>query len=155
EQFLPLYGELARLAATALKPDGILAVMAGQSYLPRIFRDMVRHLEYRWMCAYYLPQLATKIWPRKIHSRWKPVLLFTRPGAEPKWVRDTFTVESVNDAHKALHDWEQSLTGMTALVEALSEPGNVVCDPFVGAGTTAVAAVRLGRRFIGCHMDET
>jgi DNA modification methylase len=29
----------------------------------------------------------------------------------------------------------------------------VVCDPFVGAGSTAFAAAGLGRRFVGCDID--
>ena len=33
-----------------------------------------------------------------------------------------------------------------------SSPGDVVFDPFVGSGTTAVVAKRLGRRFLGCDI---
>lgn len=35
------------------------------------------------------------------------------------------------------------------LVKYLSFPGDVVCDPFSGSGTTALAAHRLGRDFVG------
>lgn len=34
-------------------------------------------------------------------------------------------------------------------VRCFCPPGGLVCDPFVGSGTSAVAAVRHGRRFIG------
>ena len=33
-----------------------------------------------------------------------------------------------------------------------SRPGDVVLDPFVGSGTTALVAGRLGRRFLGCEL---
>lgn len=39
------------------------------------------------------------------------------------------------------------------LVRCASAPGDVVLDPFMGSGTTAVAAVRLGRTAEGCDSD--
>ena len=44
---------------------------------------------------------------------------------------------------------------MSALVRDYSRPGDLVCDPCCGAGTTGVAARMLGRRFIGCDIDRT
>lgn len=40
------------------------------------------------------------------------------------------------------------------LITALSEPGDLVVDAFVGSGTTAVAAQKLGRRWIGCDINK-
>ena len=34
------------------------------------------------------------------------------------------------------------------MIAATTDPGALVIDPFVGSGTTAVAAERLGRRFV-------
>lgn len=41
------------------------------------------------------------------------------------------------------------------IIMASSNPGEVVLDPFVGSGTTAVAAKRLGRRYIGIDLSPT
>ena len=43
---------------------------------------------------------------------------------------------------------------MMELVALYTRPGEIVCDPFMGSGTTGVAALRLGRRFIGIEKDE-
>ena len=38
---------------------------------------------------------------------------------------------------------------MSAIVRDYSRPGDLVCDPFCGSGTTAIAALQEGRRFVG------
>jgi site-specific DNA-methyltransferase (adenine-specific) len=40
------------------------------------------------------------------------------------------------------------------LILASSRPGDLVLDPFLGSGTTAVVARKLGRRFVGIEMDS-
>jgi adenine-specific DNA-methyltransferase len=52
------------------------------------------------------------------------------------------------------HPTEKPLTTMMLLVDAFSNPGEIVLDPFVGSGTTAVAAKRLGRRYIGIDIES-
>jgi modification methylase len=39
------------------------------------------------------------------------------------------------------------------LIEASCPPGGIVLDPFLGMGTTAVEAHRLGRHYIGCDIS--
>ena len=40
------------------------------------------------------------------------------------------------------------------LIRAASSPGNIVLDCFVGSGTTAAVAQRLGRRWIACDINK-
>ena len=52
-----------------------------------------------------------------------------------------------------LHPTQKPLAFMCDLVVKHSNPGDLVIDPFLGAGTTAVAAAMHGRRFAGCDKD--
>ncbi len=37
----------------------------------------------------------------------------------------------------------------------ISPPAGTVCDPFTGSGTMALAAIKLGRKFVGIERDES
>ena len=52
------------------------------------------------------------------------------------------------------HPTQKSLALFKALIEKHSNSGDVILDPFLGAGTTAVAAKELKRNFVGCEIDE-
>lgn len=43
---------------------------------------------------------------------------------------------------------------MEAIVRDYSDPGDTICDPYAGGGATGVAAIRLGRKFIGCECNR-
>lgn len=51
------------------------------------------------------------------------------------------------------HPTEKPLDLMAKIVVNASEPGAVVVDPFMGTGTTAVAALRHGRKFVGIEHE--
>ena len=55
---------------------------------------------------------------------------------------------------KRYHPTQKPLALMIDLIEKHSRQGQLVIDPFCGSGTTAVAAVRAGRRFAGCDTDS-
>jgi site-specific DNA-methyltransferase (adenine-specific) len=40
------------------------------------------------------------------------------------------------------------------IVSALSDPGDLVLDPYAGSGTTLAVAARLGRNFVGCDASD-
>ena len=44
---------------------------------------------------------------------------------------------------------------MVKLVERITNPGDLILDPFMGSGTTGVACVQTGRNFIGIEIDPT
>ena len=52
------------------------------------------------------------------------------------------------------HPTQKSLPLFEELIIKHSKEGDVVLDCFLGSGTTAVAAKKTNRRFVGCEMDE-
>ena len=52
------------------------------------------------------------------------------------------------------HPAEKPLDLMVWLIEHSTRPGELVVDLFTGSGTTGVACVQTGRRFIGIEIDE-
>lgn len=51
------------------------------------------------------------------------------------------------------HPTEKPIKLMEILIRNSSNKGDLVCDPFVGIGTTALASKKLRRNFIGCDID--
>jgi hypothetical protein len=152
-EYLPVYGQLAETAARVLKPGGSCFAMIGQSYLPTIVAAMSRHLAYNWTLAYLTPGgQAVQLWERGVNTFWKPVLWFVKGEHEGKWLGDVARSD-VNDNDKRFHHWGQSESGMLDLVQRVSEPGETILDPFCGGCATGVAAVALGRLFIGSDID--
>ena len=53
------------------------------------------------------------------------------------------------------HPTQKPLALMAWVIQNYTPQGATVFDPFMGSGTTGVACVRTGRRFIGCEIDPT
>jgi site-specific DNA-methyltransferase (adenine-specific) len=60
----------------------------------------------------------------------------------------------VNFQRQGEHPTEKPLPLMSDLVSDYTQPGELICDPFLGSGATGVAAVRAGRCFVGIEKDE-
>src|SRR5690242_16485495 len=55
---------------------------------------------------------------------------------------------------KQLHPCPKPVEEMEFLIEALTNPGDIILDCFTGAGSTLVAAQQLGRPWIGCDLSR-
>ena len=52
------------------------------------------------------------------------------------------------------HPTEKPVTSLQPLIESFTLPGAIVLDPFAGSGSTCVAALQAGRRYIGIELLE-
>lgn len=156
EEHLECFRWLADCAAKWLKPGGTLAVMSGQAHLPKVIDRLCLNdaLSYRWTMAYLTPGgQAVQIFPRKVNTFWKPIILMQKGNIDGDWIGDV-SKSDPNDNDKRFHHWGQSESGIADLINRLSLPGQVICDPFLGGGTTGLVSVQMNRVFIGCDIDE-
>jgi site-specific DNA-methyltransferase (adenine-specific) len=79
----------------------------------------------------------------------RPRATFTEFCKSPIWRGPTTEVDTTGDHQTPKPEWL-----MRRLVQASSNPGDMVLDPFMGSGTTLRAAADLGRRAIGIEINE-
>jgi site-specific DNA-methyltransferase (adenine-specific) len=153
-EYIPLYSCLSGMANAILKPGGSLIVMCGQSYLPEVMAELAKHMKYHWCLSYLTPGgQSPQLFQKRTNTFWKPVLWFVKGEYKGEFVGDVLK-SPPNDNDKAHHYWGQSLGGFTDIVERFTLPGQTILDPFLGGGTTGVAAVTMGRKFIGTDIDQ-
>jgi len=58
-----------------------------------------------------------------------------------------------NRARTPYHPTQKPISVMNWLIEPVTNPGDLILDPFMGSGTTGVACAQLGRKFIGIEID--
>ena len=62
--------------------------------------------------------------------------------------------EGRTTAYKNNHPTVKPIKLMTYLINLVTPPGGAVLDPFMGSGSTGVAAIQDGYTFFGCEMDK-
>jgi site-specific DNA-methyltransferase (adenine-specific) len=73
----------------------------------------------------------------------------------PKLIRRCDDVLHGKDRQNSQHPHEKPRDLLRQLIEATTEPGNVVVDPFCGTGNVLLEAYSLGRDFFGIELDDT
>ena len=150
---LLLYKELGNMAFRVLKEGGSLLTIGGHYALPQIFDYMKDSgLTYRWVFAVIHSGASTRMHGQQVFVTWKPLLWFVK-GSKLRthdFVRDS--VES-HPPDKSLQEWAQSPVEAEYYIKYLTVPNQVVLDPFLGSGTTGIAAINLKRQFIGIEID--
>lgn len=110
-------------------------------------RSLIWDKQNKIMGAFYMSQFEYILMFRKGEGRY-----INNPGTSD-------IISIVNKKSKGadganLHDTEKPVDLMKVLIENSSNEGDVVLDPFMGIGSTGVAAVQLNRQFIGCEIDK-
>ena len=72
-------------------------------------------------------------------------------------VPDTWIEKPPSNGEKAhgKHPTQKPVALLERIILASTEPKALILDPFMGSGTTGVAALKHGRRFVGIELEST
>lgn len=114
-------------------------------------------MKYKRACAWVKPDSTPQLngqcpaqgyecfvcaWAGEGHSKWNS-------GGK----RGVYTHCVNNPERHGGHPTEKPRRLMAEIVADFTSPGQTILDPFMGSGTTGVAAVQLGRHFIGIELN--
>lgn len=148
----PLVG-LAGLAASyrLLKPDAIAFVFCGAQHLALTEHFISRYTRFsikEVLCW----NKGSAGFGYTFRRSFENILVLTKGNPTFK-IKGMPTVLNYGRTLKREHPHAKPLPLLQHLIEAATEPGDTVLDPFAGSGSTLVAAKSLGRRFVGVEID--
>ncbi len=148
----PLFGLLAlRLCYRLLKRNSTAYFFVGVKHLPLIDEYITRYTRYRVRDVVVWDKVAIGLGYgfRKQHE----MILVLEKGS-PRYrdlgMGNVLQVKRINTED---HPHKKPVELLQKLILQSSDWGDVVLDPFLGSGTTAVAAKLLGRRCIGIEKE--
>ena len=151
-EFIECWTKLSRFAKRVLKPNGFCIAYSGQMYLPEVMNRMNEHLDYYWtFCLQHVgdTQIVNGV---NIICKWKPILVFQNGKKKNNKTIPDFVISGVKE--KGDHDWQQSKSGISYIVEMFTDPEEIICEPFAGSGTTIIVAKELNRNIVAAEIDE-
>lgn len=148
-----LFAGLGKFAADKLSEGGSLVCYIGHIQIQEAMSALSAHLRLWWVCACVHGGPYALMREYGIRVGWKPMLWFVKGTRhdKSKIILDTVT----GPLEKQHHDWQQSECEAAHWIDGLTTPDGIVCDPFIGGGTTAAAAKALGRKWVGFEIDPS
>jgi site-specific DNA-methyltransferase (adenine-specific) len=156
-KYLPLWSDLGKYSAQWLIPGGSLVAYCGQSILPDALERLSRHLRYWWTIC-LLHEHGTAMIPGKnVSSGWKPMVWFVQDNRRGRFmvadrVKGSPPRKTIPTGDADADDWAQGVSELEGIISGLTDPGDLIVDPFAGSGSVGIAALRFGRRFIGADL---
>lgn len=96
----------------------------------------------------YVQDMEFAIWGVVKNSKW----VFNNKSS--KYVRSLYETALVSGKEKTIHPTQKSLKLMSDIIKLHTNENDLILDPFMGSGTTGVAAIMNLRRFIGIEIDK-
>jgi site-specific DNA-methyltransferase (adenine-specific) len=145
-----------------LRPGGIMIAFYEREHLHELIEEARRHGGVlrdigAWHKTNPVPQVRKVKWASALEL----FVIMTKAGARHtfNWQygyhHNVIVAPICAGRERTSHPTQKPLAVILPMIRYWSNPGDLVLDPFAGAGTTAVAAKRLGRRYIAIEIDPS
>jgi len=134
------------------------------------FDESLYGYEFQQLLVWHYPNNKKPQSRMGFKQTWEPIFFYRRINSQKKISLDTrnwggglhdfdchvaaVPQSNFNDADAKVHPAQKPVSVMRWLIAATTTPGELVVDPFMGSGTTGIAASQLGRRFHGIEIDS-
>lgn len=154
----PPYGVLSESGSAATRrsggnqDNGVMAWDIAPDFMPQILEMAPKQMIWGGCHLELAPTFGYLIWDKQIDG-----LNFGE--VEYCWTNQKFTprifrYRAVGVDGGKVHPTQKPAALMVWCINRIGNPETIL-DPFMGSGTTGVAAMRLGRKFIGIEINET
>lgn len=100
-------------------------------------------------CPFYMSQFEYILFFRKGKNKMKCI---NNPSTSDILTIPNYRIKNSDGTN--LHDSQKPVQLMKILIENSTKENDLVFEPFMGIGSTCIAAKELNRRFIGCEIDK-
>ena len=151
-EFIDEWEKLGKFAEKKLKKNGFLVAYCGHKNLYESMKRLNNYLDFYWIFSLIHTGNTQLISFNMIEAGWKPILVYQNGFKKhTKKVKDIITGTG---REKNNHKWQQAIDELTYLIESFSNPGEIICDPFAGSGTTLIAVKQNNRVAFGAEIDK-
>lgn len=144
-----------------LKPDGSIIIFCSYLYISYLCTELQRcNIDVKDVLIWkktnpmprninrrYVQDMEFAIWGVKKGAKWT----FNK-GKQP-YLRSIIETPLVAGKERTIHPTQKGLSLMTKIIEIHTNKNDLILDPFMGSGTTGVAALQKGRKFIGIEVN--
>jgi len=133
------------------------------------FDEHLRGYEFQQLLVWHYRNNKSPQSRRGFKQTWEPILFYRRRDSQKEievggaeWGDDLHDFDchvaavpqsNFTGADMKQHPAQKPVSVFRWLVNATTQPGELVCDPFAGSGTCGIAALQLGRGFHGIETD--
>jgi hypothetical protein len=150
DEFKDVWWALGQVAFDACHDDAFLSSLCGHYQLPHVMNAISSGGWSWWWLCIATNQMQPIMHGYSVKVCHKPNVVYRKGKAKPRRLYvDDFALraktkewQEAQDAHK----WGQAVSLFVEPIEAFSDIGAVIYEPFCGGGTTLIACERLGRR---------